>query len=316
MRRLTASIPRLAASGAVVTTGALSFTLAASSARCDDGCDTPAAGWPSAAAAAGAALAAVGAASALWRRPGADMGPAVDTESWRKKWAIGQTHFHLPHLHPALERHGHLLLDDNVSAPHFPKRILFPLCGKAVDMPHLALAGHKVVGCDCVRQAADDLIAETKGAVVAGETAVGPLKVVDIAVPASVADKWGHIKFAVGDFFQFSTRVAGSFDAVFDRGSLVAIEPELRARYCTRLDEVLVPGGRILLVAVEHDAFANGTMGPPFSLPFDELPVLFPPARYTIQLLAKEDRMPLEPVWKKRGCAYFFEAAYLITKNR
>ena len=30
----------------------------------------------------------------------------------------------------------------------------------------------------------------------------------------------------------------------------------------------------------------------------------------------KEDRMPLEPVWKKRGCAYFFEAAYLITKNR
>ena len=100
------------------------------------------------------------------------MGPAVDTESWRKKWAIGQTHFHLPHLHPALERHGHLLLEDNVSAPHFPKRILFPLCGKAVDMPHLALAGHKVVGCDCVRQAADEFIAETKGAVVAGETAV------------------------------------------------------------------------------------------------------------------------------------------------
>ena len=78
--------------------------------------------------------------------------------------------------------------EDNVSAAHFPKRILFPPCGKAVDMQRLALAGHKVVGCDCVCQA-DDLIAETKGAVVAGETTAKPLKVVDIAVPASVADK-------------------------------------------------------------------------------------------------------------------------------
>ena len=79
--------------------------------------------------------------------------------------------------------------EDNVSAAHFPKRILFPPCGKAVDMQRLALAGHKVVGCDCVRQAADEFIAETKGAVVAGETTAKPLKVVDIAVPASVADK-------------------------------------------------------------------------------------------------------------------------------
>jgi hypothetical protein len=42
--------------------------------------------------------------------------------------------------------------------------------------------------------------------------------VVDIAIDMV---KGARMKFIVGDFFKLSKKVAGSFEAVFDRGSLV-----------------------------------------------------------------------------------------------
>lgn len=87
-----------------------------------------------------------------------------------------QTNFHLQSLHPALAAYGTQLLDDGI-APHFPKRIFFPLCGKAVDMPYLALEGHTVVGCDCVRIALQQLVAETPGAAITSQTSAGALQV-------------------------------------------------------------------------------------------------------------------------------------------
>ena len=122
-------------------------------------------------------LAASAAAAAAWvaLRPCASA--AVDTEAWIKRWEIGQTNFHLESLHPALQKFGARLLDDGISAPHFPKRILFPMCGKAVDMPFLSLSGHHVVGVDCAKLALDQLVTETKGASVARESFAGPLQV-------------------------------------------------------------------------------------------------------------------------------------------
>jgi hypothetical protein len=66
----------------------------------------------------------------------------------------------------------------------------------------------------------------------------------------------------------------------------------------------------------QHDPFSNGKLGPPFSVLPDDLDNLFPPPRYSVELLAKENRMSEEPVWQKRGCNYFFEAVYLVTKLR
>ena len=33
------------------------------------------------------------------------------------------------------------------------------------------------------------------------------------------------------------------------------------------------------------------------------------------QVLNREDRMPLEPAWRERGCDYFFETTYLLTRK-
>jgi|TARA_B100000530_G_scaffold96490_1_gene59615 hypothetical protein len=32
-------------------------------------------------------------------------------------------------------------------------------------------------------------------------------------------------------------------------------------------------------------------------------------------VLKREDRMPLEPSWRERGCDYFFETTYLLTRK-
>ena len=180
---------------------------------CDDGDNVGArAGWPGVWAAGAAA-----AAAAWWLTPrSAASAPEADLLGWQKKWEIGQvlclstthmhahrrslthaltdactharthahmhtrtctqTNFHLQSLHPALAAYGTKLLDDGI-APHFPKRIFFPLCGKAVDMPYLALEGHTVVGCDCVRMALQQLVAETQGAAISSETSAGALQV-------------------------------------------------------------------------------------------------------------------------------------------
>ena len=73
---------------------------------------------------------------------------------------------------------------------------------------------------------------------------------------------------------------------------------------------------RRAFVTTQHDPFKNGKLGPPFSVTEADVSMLFPPAHYDVELLKREDRMPIETVWRDRGCNYFFEATYLITKKR
>ena len=105
----------------------------------------------------------------------------------------------------------------------------------------------------------------------------------------------------------------------------------------------MAPTGRVLLVAVEHDAFSDGRMGPPFNV--SEVQVrhhirvrvrigvgvgigLGPPFNvsevqvrelfgedFAVELLQREDRFELEPTWRKRGCTHFAEVAYLLTRR-
>ena len=291
----------LAAGGVVASTFA---AISPSAAVCDDRTDPPI-GWR------GAALGATAASAAAWLiyQASSSGQQKVDTDSWQKKWEASQINFHLTSLHPALEAFGQRLLVGDGA----PTRMLFPLCGKAVDMPHFARLGHSVVGCDCVRLAMESLVQETSGASISRESFIGPHQVVEIAL---AVEKPARMTFIVGDFFQLTPRtVGGTFEAVWDRGSLVAIAPELRKRYVETLQPMLVPGGRILLVTVEHDGFANGKFGPPFSVTSADLDRLFPAPLYSIEMLRREDRLPVEPAWRQRGCTVFYEATYLVTKR-
>ena len=118
-----------------------------------------------------------------------------------------------------------------------------------------------------------------------------------------------------GDFITFDDAAAtkfglGNFDAAFDRGGLVAVAPADRPKYAANLGELLRPGGKLLLVAVEH----TPAFGPPHSVDEVEVRRLLGD-QFDVKLLSREDRMPKEPVWKERGATAFDEVTYLCTRK-
>mmetsp|Transcript_4442 Transcript_4442/g.9703 ORF Transcript_4442/g.9703 Transcript_4442/m.9703 type:complete len:168 (-) Transcript_4442:238-741(-) len=122
--------------------------------------------------------------------------------------------------------------------------------------------------------------------------------------------------FAVqGDFLKFDAAAAAkygfeNFDAAFDRGSCVAVTPADRPQYAQTLTSLISPGGKLLLVAVEHEP----AFGPPYSVDEAEVTKLFGGA-FDIKQLSREDRIEAEPVWKQRGATAFQEVVYLCTKR-
>ena len=59
---------------------------------------------------------------------------------------------------------------------------------------------------------------------------------------------------------------------------------------------------------------AEGKKGPPYSLESSDIQALAGET-WDVELLDSEDRMPLEPSWAERGCNYFFEDIYLLTRR-
>ena len=86
-----------------------------------------------------------------------------------------------------------------------------------------------------------------------------------------------RITLLKGDFFDLDeTATDGRFEAIFDRASLVAIDPSLREDYVKVMSRMIHPGGKILLVAIEKQSGTEeDKKGPPFSLPEGEVRRLY-----------------------------------------
>jgi thiopurine S-methyltransferase len=154
-------------------------------------------------------------------------------------------------------------------------RVFFPLCGKSVDMA--VLANHpsvsQVVGVDGIRAALDEFSAEHPDLAIHDETpAQQPHQQPDENPSPVKHDRLvgNKVLLLKGDFFDLDENSTdGRFEAVFDRGSLVAIEPSLRRSYVNVMKGLVQPGGKILLVAIERTSGSEEdlTAGPPFTLP-------------------------------------------------
>jgi len=135
-----------------------------------------------------------------------------------------------------------------------------------------------------------------------------------------------------GDYFDLSgeattttTTAIGSFEAIYDRASIVAIEPELREDYVKILDNLLVPGGRILLVALERvvtpENASAGKRGPPYSIPEATLRGLFANlgacGSYNVEILQQTDQLVEKPEDRERypDLEQLLETVYLIQKG-
>jgi len=282
-----------------------------------------------AAAAAAAAAGAVALAGATGR--GAAAGCAEEPDrlaEWRKRWEIGQTGWQLDEVNPYLLRFLDELLPEappadwvNTMGP----RVLVPLCGKTLDMAFLATRGCRVVGFEGVGKAIQDFAAR-HGQGEGLEPLLLPEEIdprqfqahaVVVRADPGACELPPPVVLVEGDFLAVGPAEAEAFvpfQAALDRGSLVAIRPSDRPRYARVLADLVAPGGRVLLVAVEHDAFADGRLGPPFEVTEADVRALYED-KFEVQLLLREDRLDKDAGMRARGLTRFHECAYLLTRR-
>jgi thiopurine S-methyltransferase len=211
----------------------------------------------------------------------------MQPDYWLERWRLGRIGFHRADANPRLVEHHERALGPTI-------RVLVPLCGKSADLEWLAVQGHEVVGIELSELAAQAFFAERHIAPDRREQAT------------LVAYSHGAITILVGDFFEATPEVTGYCDGVYDRAALIALPPELRLRYAAHLPSLLAPKARQLLVTLDYDAEG----GPPFRVPPDEPPRLYPQARVTP--LGRIDARPETPGPIERGASFVHENSYLL----
>jgi thiopurine S-methyltransferase len=169
-------------------------------------------------------------------------------EDWISLWEQGRTGWHEPAGNAALKKYW----------PVVPpgRRVLVPLCGKSMDLIWLERRGLYITGIELSQQAVESFFEEN-------------------GIDYSVSNEYDHriycgkdraICIFCGDYFSFS---GAPFDALYDRGALVALPAHRRPEYVRHTEALLKPDAARLVVTLEYEQ--NRVDGPPFSVPAEEL---------------------------------------------
>lgn len=184
----------------------------------------------------------------------------MQPDFWLAAWREGRTNFHKAEVHPDLLRFA----ADFLPGQH---RVLVPLCGMSLDLGWMVARGHVVVGAELAEDAVRRLHERD------GLTAV--------VEDQGAFRAWRTPSLTVlhGDVFALDAATEGTFDRVWDRAALIALNPEQRARYVATLRPVLRPGAVVLLVTMDYDQAKKP--GPPHAVPEDEVRALWAGASVT-----------------------------------
>lgn len=180
----------------------------------------------------------------------------MEPEFWLSKWAAAQTGFHMDQPHPDLLDQAETFLADG------PHRVLVPLCGKTHDLAWLAARGHTVVGVELARAAIEQFhAAHQRQAHVRQDD-------------AGLRFESGGLTVHCRDVLTLTPDAIGTFDRIWDRAAMVALDPPRRDRYTRVLQTLLRPGGQLLLNTFVYDQ--SQMIGPPHSVPEDEARARYP----------------------------------------
>jgi len=206
-------------------------------------------------------------------------------EEWLERWKTGHTGWHEAHGNTALHKFWPQLPADS--------RVLVPLCGKSVDLLWLEQQGLDVTGVELCEIAVRAFFDEA-------------------GIPFDIETDGGLPKFKArdrklaihcGDYFDYSD---GSYDAIYDRAALVALQPDLRPAYAAHTKTLVRPDARHLLITLEYDQ--SKVNGPPFSVLADEVTGYWPELRRAGDKSALKN-MP--PKYHEAHLNEFVEAVWL-----
>ncbi|XP_061597946.1 probable thiopurine S-methyltransferase isoform X2 [Cololabis saira] len=217
-------------------------------------------------------------------------------EEWEERWREQKIGFHQPDVHKMLKKYL-----DKVVRGRSAVRFFFPLCGKAVDMKWLADQGHPVVGVEYSEKACRQFFEENN--LTYSEEPVA-------AIPGAKLYKNSekNISLYQCNLYDFSSSVEGEFGAIWDRGSLVAINPKDREKYAALIMSLMAGDCRYLLDTLLYNP--EQYPGPPFLVPDEQVQSLFG-GSCDLELLESEDAFTdRHRGW---GLDYLTEKVHLLT---
>jgi len=176
---------------------------------------------------------------------------------WVKRWDEKDTPWDDEEVNPDLIKvQDEMLFKENC-------RILFPLCGKTVDMKYLSDKNHSIVGIEFVSQSVIDFFKQHN--ITYQKTSDD---VIDVYRGIS-----SDVTIYCGDIFRVNGEILGKFDAIWDRGSFIAINPSDRQKYARLMRSLMTSQTRYYLQAVCYDQSQH--RGPPFSVTDDHMKEVF-----------------------------------------
>ncbi|XP_048363654.1 thiopurine S-methyltransferase isoform X1 [Sphaerodactylus townsendi] len=233
------------------------------------------------------------------REEGEDSGSqrnrVLTEEEWLTKWELRNIGFHNGQGHPCLKKYLDIFLNGRNGL-----RIFFPLCGKAVEMKWLADMGHHIIGVEISEIAVKEFFTEQN-------LSYSEETVPEIPGAKLFKSSSGNISLYCCSFYDLTSTVAGKFDAVWDRGSFVAINPCDRERYANLMLSLMNVGCCCLLVTVSYDP--NKHKGPPFYVPDSEVKKFFGQCCDIKQLEKIDCFQERHRTW---GLDYFWEVLYIL----
>jgi thiopurine S-methyltransferase len=214
-------------------------------------------------------------------------------ENWLQRWRDENIGWHHQDFNPHLLNHWHAL--------HMPQGslVLAPLCGKSRDMVWLAQQGYRIRGVELSPLAVEAFFSENM------------LQPEVSRQGGFECWKAGPYELCCGDIFDLKQLDNGDVDAVYDRASLVALDPRQREHYAQMLSQLLPAKCRMLLVAMDYPQ--EEMSGPPYSVQELEVRNLFE-RHFSVQLLHTLDILEETKRYGDKGVSRMLEQIYLLKR--
>ena len=219
----------------------------------------------------------------------------MKAEFWKERWEQDQLGWHQDAANPQLAREWPNL---GVAADSL---VFVPLCGKTLDMHWLREQGHPVLGAELSPIACRDFFAETE------------IPVEPETRGAFERYEANGYRLLCGDFFDLRAEDLEGVGGVFDRGSLIALPPDMRERYAKHMTAILPATVKILLLTVQYDQSVVG--GPPHSVPTEEVERLFGHAFALTLRHLSEPSKPQHPRFQQAGLATWQEGVWVLERS-
>ena len=171
-------------------------------------------------------------------------------EYWLKRWEDNQIGWHKDTVNRFLIKYA-----DELTQGRSSLRVFVPLCGKSLDMLWLADQGHNVVGVELAKQGIEEFFNENKLTFKLEKVKIASATLTDPIDVYKCVER--QITIFCCDLFTLTAEdLGGEFDAIWDRGSLSAVQPgvgDRGKRYAKHMRSFLAANGRYMLDSLHYE---------------------------------------------------------------